>query len=189
MVPADHHRDQLVGAGLRDLPGADVGAVAQHRDPVREHEHLLEAVADVDDADAALAQPADDAEQAQDVGLGERRGGLVHDQDARVLGQRLGDLDPLPVADRERADDARDVEVVDVERGEQILRAWARIAAQSRAPRRVRGAWPMKMFSATLSSGNSSSSWKIVAIPARWASCGLAKRTSSPSRRMVPASG
>ena len=35
----------------------------------------------------------------------------------------------------------------------------------------------MKMFSATVSSGNSSSSWKIVAMPRRWASCGLAKRT------------
>ena len=52
----------------------------------------------------------------------ERRRRLVHDQDAGVLRERLGDLDPLAVADREGADEPRDVEVVDVERGEQLPR-------------------------------------------------------------------
>ncbi len=51
------------------------------------------------------------------------------------------------------------------------------------------GAWPMKMFSATESSGYRLSSWYIVAIPAACASWGLRKRTSWPSMRIRPESG
>ena len=150
---ADHHVDEIVLAHVGNVSGRDIGAVAQHRDPVGEHEDLLEAVADVDDADAALAQQADDAEQAHDVRLGQRRGRLVHDQDAGVLRERLGDLDPLPVADRERADQrarGRDRGC----RARRAARAPWRASPPSRSPpKRVRGAWPMKMFSATVSSG------------------------------------
>ena len=60
-------------------------AVAQHRHPVGELEHLDQPVADVDDAHAAGLQQAHDGEQALDVGLGQGRRRLVHDQDACVL--------------------------------------------------------------------------------------------------------
>ena len=49
------------------------------------------------------------------------------------------------------------------------------MARQSMPPKRVRGACPRKMFSATVSSGNSSSSWNTVAMPAACASCGPLK--------------
>ncbi len=44
-------------------------------------------------------------------------------------------------------------------------RARCRICGQSSPPHLVRGAWPMKMFSATVRSGNSSSSWCTTAMP------------------------
>ena len=52
-------------------------------------------------------------------------------------------------------------------------RALARIVFQSIVPKRVRGAWPRKMFSATVSSSNSTVSWWIAVMPcpkprARW---------------------
>src|SRR5215471_13060736 len=78
-------------------------------------------MADVDDADAALAQQADDVEQPPGIMLAQRRRRLVHDEDAGVLRERLGDLHTLPVADRQRADDLADVEVMDVERRQELL--------------------------------------------------------------------
>ena len=84
---------------------------------------------------------------------------------------------------------AVDVELVDLERGQDLRRRACVIARQSTPPQRVRGAWPRKMFSATVRSGNSSSSWNTVAMPAACAACGPLKRTSWPSTRIVPASG
>ena len=45
----------------------------------------------------------------------QRCGRLIHDQDARVLRQCLGDLDPLAIANRECAHGLADIEVVNVE--------------------------------------------------------------------------
>ena len=139
--------------------GADQRAVAQHGHAVGELEDLRELVADVDDADAAVAQALDHDHQAADVGVGERRGRLVHDEDAGVLGERLGDLDPLAVGDGEGADLGVDVEVVAVEASRGAGATRRRICVQSRRPRPRVGAWPRKTFSATVSSGKSSSSW------------------------------
>ena len=76
----------------------------------------------------------------------------------RILRQRAQDFDALAIADAERADDPVRRQIVDFERGEQRLGLGSRIARQSSRPPRPRGAWPMKTFSATVSSGNSSSS-------------------------------
>ena len=46
-------------------------------------------------------QGAHDREQPLDLGTGQCRGGLVHDQDPGVEAQRLGDLDDLLVGDRQ----------------------------------------------------------------------------------------
>src|SRR5262249_13015410 len=78
-------------------------------------------MADVDDADAALAQQADDVEQPPGVMLAQRRGRLVHDEDPGVLRECLGDLHTLTVADRERADDLADVEIMDIEGRQELL--------------------------------------------------------------------
>ena len=94
-LAADHQLDQLVGRGRRRDPGGRRAAVAEHRDPVADPADLVEAVGDVDDADALGGEPADDLEQGLDLALVEDRRGLVHDQQADVVGERPGDRDHL----------------------------------------------------------------------------------------------
>ena len=64
-------------------------------------------------------QPPDQLEQLHLVPHVERRGRLVEHQDRRLLGQRAGQPDPLPLAAGERVDRARRerVRVAALERG------------------------------------------------------------------------
>ena len=59
---------------------------------------------DEDDQPAFRRQLARELEQPVRLAGGERGCGLVEDQDARVLGQPLGDLDDLPFGERETAE-------------------------------------------------------------------------------------
>jgi hypothetical protein len=58
----------------------------------------------------ARAQGLDDAEQPVDLSAGEGSGRLVHDDHARVRGQRLDDLDELLIGDRQPAGEPVGVE-------------------------------------------------------------------------------
>ena len=109
--PPDHHADDLLDAGLGRVDRVDVAAVPHDRHAVGDPLELLQAVRDVHDAVAALAQVAGDAEELVDLGLGERRRRLVHDQDVRVVGQRLGDLHHLLLGDGEPGHARRRVEL------------------------------------------------------------------------------
>ena len=115
--PADHHADDLLGRCLGRVHGLDVATVAHDRDPVRDLLELFEAVRDVDDPVAPLTEVAGDAEQLVDLGVGERCGRLVHDQDVRVVGQRFRDLHHLLLRHREsrhaRARIEPDVEILE----------------------------------------------------------------------------
>ena len=71
-------------------PATGDGAVAQHRDPLRELQHLLELVADEDEGDAVLLELLHDAEQRLDLAPRQRRRRLVHEDDrapARARGR------------------------------------------------------------------------------------------------------
>ena len=70
-------------------------------DAVGDLHDLVEAVRDVDDAHALRAQVLDDRRAAARSRRGQRAGRLVHDDDARVERQRLGDLDHLLLRDRQ----------------------------------------------------------------------------------------
>ena len=70
---------------------------------IADGEHFLEAVRNVHDRDPARLQVADQPEQHPDFGCAQGGGGFVHDEDADVLRNRLGDLDDLLVAQRQRA--------------------------------------------------------------------------------------
>src|SRR5688572_6287970 len=100
---------------------ADVAAVAEHREFVRDLEQLVHLVGDIDDAFALRPQVADDLEQMRDFPLGQGRGRLVHDQDVGFVGDRLGDLHHLAVRNRQVAHlDLRidpDVELLEQGRG------------------------------------------------------------------------
>ena len=79
---ADHQRDELVGRRRGRDAGRRRAAVGQHGDAVADPADLLEAVGDVDDADALGGEAADDAEERLDLALVEDRRRLVHDQQA-----------------------------------------------------------------------------------------------------------
>src|SRR5437763_4277526 len=64
-----------------------------------------------------------------------------------------------------------------------------RIRLPSMRRKRLSGCMPTKMFSATLRSGKSVGSWKMIAIPAACDCFALSKIASSPSRTSRPASG
>ena len=98
-VPADHQADHLVVLDLALGQVADHLAVAQDQHAVGAALHLLQAVRDVDDADAVGLQIGDDAEQARGLAGGQAGGRLVHDHQAGVQRQRLGDLHQLALGE------------------------------------------------------------------------------------------
>ncbi len=114
---------EFAGIRVAGRARADKGAVAQHGDAVGDREDLVHAMADVDDPDAARPQPPHDVEQPRHVGLGQRGRRLVHDEHARVARQRAQDFDPLPIADRKPAHVVVGVEIVDLQRRQQLARA------------------------------------------------------------------
>ena len=97
--PTDHHRDHLVASDLAHRPGVDHVPVAHHRHHVAEAEDLVELVRDVDDRDALALQVVDDLDELLHLVGREAAARLVHDDELRVEGQRLGDLDHLLVRD------------------------------------------------------------------------------------------
>jgi hypothetical protein len=117
--PPDHHLHEFANVGVGDIARADIGAVAQHRDAVGDRKNLIQAVADINDADAALFQAPDHVKQTRHVAFRQRRCRLVHDEDAGVMRQSAQDLDALAVANGEHADNLIGREVVDLERVEQ----------------------------------------------------------------------
>ena len=92
---ADHHVGQGLRRGLARLDGADVLALAQHGDLVRNGQHLVQLVGDEDDGLAVGAHVAHDLEQAVCLLRGQNGGRLVEDQDLRSAEQNLDDLDGL----------------------------------------------------------------------------------------------
>jgi hypothetical protein len=119
-LAADHAAHELVGVHVGRAPVVRDLAVAQDGDGVADREDLVEPVGDEEHAGAALLERSDHPEEPLDLVPGERRGGLVHDQHARVEGQRLGDLDDLLVGDAQAADRLLGVEL-DAEAVHQLL--------------------------------------------------------------------
>ena len=76
-------------------------------DPVAEPHHVVDVVADQEDAEALRLQLLDEVGDHRVSCDAERGGGLVHDQDAGVEVDRAGDRHRLPLPARERAAPAR----------------------------------------------------------------------------------
>ncbi len=94
-LASDHELDELVGRCRRGQAGGRRAPVGQHGDAVADAPDLVEAVRDVDDADALGSEPANDVEERLDLALVEDRRRLVHDQQPHVAGQRAGDRHDL----------------------------------------------------------------------------------------------
>ena len=114
---------------MRRAGGRNSGdlTVAQHRHPVGDARDFLEPVRDIDDSDASPGDLAHHGEEPLDLRRGQRRGRLVHHQNARGVGERLGDGDDLPPANRQFADG-----LIDVDLDADGLEAGARLAAHRR---------------------------------------------------------
>ena len=146
-LAADHELDQLVGGGGRRDPGGGGAPVGEHRDPVADPPDLVEPVRDVDDADALGGEPADDLEQGLDLALVEDRGGLVHDQQAHVVGERARDRDHLLGGGPQGADPRARVDPAVAEALQQRRRLGPHPLQVEQGPRR--GSWARKMLWAT----------------------------------------
>ncbi len=70
-------------------------AVPQDREPIGDGEDLVQSVGDEDRGHALLAQAADETEERLYFVIRERARRLVEDQDARIDGERAGDLHQL----------------------------------------------------------------------------------------------
>ena len=141
-----------------ERPGVHQAAVAQHGDPVADRVQLVQAVADVDDRDALVAQPADDPEEGLHLARFEGGGGLVHDDHAGVDGDGAGERDHLLGADAQCAQRAADVDADAVVAQASLGRAVHPAEVdQARAGCAARG--PRKRLRATLISGMRLTSW------------------------------
>jgi len=108
--PPDHRADDAARVELVALDLVDDAAVAQDGDAVAEVDDLVEAVADEDRGQAAVAQRLDDLQQTGRLLARERRGRLVEDQHARLAVERAGDHHELLGAGAEAAAERARVE-------------------------------------------------------------------------------
>ena len=107
---AQHQLDDAAAVHGAGLEARHRAPVAQHGNAVGHALDLGEAVGDVNDPHPLAGETAQDGEQTLGVLLGQRRGGLVEDEDARLPRERLGDLDRLRLGDAERGHRSRRVD-------------------------------------------------------------------------------
>ena len=93
---ADHQFDDLGVRYIVHCVGADCSAVAKNREHRAKGTHLLHAMGDKDHRRAGTLEPFDHVAEPLHVAVGQRRGGLVEQQDAQVAADSAGDLYFLP---------------------------------------------------------------------------------------------
>ena len=160
-------------------------AVAEHGDAIGDPEHLRQAVADVDDADAGAALLEHERVQPLDVLRPERRRRLVEEQHLRPGEQRLDHLEELPVCERQRARRRRhrdvEPELREPRRSPLLHPPVRRLLA--RAARRGRGS------RATDRSRTCEYVWYAIPRPSLRASAGEPCRRTLPADLDAPSSG
>ena len=119
-VAPDHAADDPVlgRAAVGHVERLDGAAVADDGGRVGDRRDLTELVRDHDAGDALVAEAAHQVQQVRRVDVVERRCGLVEDQQPHLLGQRLGDLHQLLLADAQ-LDDRGDRVLVQPDRPQQ----------------------------------------------------------------------
>ena len=103
-LASDHHADDLAGGQLAGVARADDAPVTENGHPIGDAADLVEEVRDIDDGVPGSLEAPDQGEEAFDVLLCKRAGGLVQDQHAAAHGQGPGDLDQLPVREAQLPD-------------------------------------------------------------------------------------
>src|SRR5206468_3499430 len=103
-IAADHERREVVLVRFGRLALADNATAPDDRDPVGDLHHLVQLVADEDDAVPLVGQPAEHAEDFLRLLGGKHGGWLVEHEDPCLAVERLEDLHPLLPPDRQAAD-------------------------------------------------------------------------------------
>ena len=98
--PADHHLDQLLAGESPDLVTGNHFAIPKHHDAIGYFKYLVEAMADVNNAEGVRLQIANDGKEVLHLLRAKRRRRFIHDEDSGVDGKRLGDLDLLLLGHR-----------------------------------------------------------------------------------------
>ena len=98
-LAAEHGLDQRRHAGVAGVGGEHRMAVPQHGHGIADPHDVAQVVGDVDDGHPPLLEGGYHLEQLVDLVVGQRGGWLVEHQDAGILGQGLGYLDKLLLAD------------------------------------------------------------------------------------------
>ena len=108
---ASHHG---LGQGLLGRActrhGLDRLPATQHGDAIGDFEDLVQLVADEDDRLPVGLQTANDLEELTGLLRSEHRGRLVEDEEVGAAVERLEDLHPLLLADRDVTDESRRVD-------------------------------------------------------------------------------
>src|SRR6267378_420613 len=124
------------GLAIHRIDGA---TVAQHGDAVGDTRHLVELVRDQDRGHALGAELKQKIEQRRTVAFVEACGRLVENQEAHLLGKRLGDLHQLLLADPDIGNQ-RVRRLIEPHFRQQLLRALVdRVAVDHAEPRRRAG--------------------------------------------------
>ena len=98
--PGDHRNDRFF-ADLGARHGSDMPAIADHGDHVRKVEDFTQAVGNIDNGDASRCAGAQKRKQPLHLALAERFRRLIEDQHARLEQQGFGDLDDMPLRNRQ----------------------------------------------------------------------------------------
>jgi hypothetical protein len=118
----DHFDDYVFSRYVTDAMPTPDSAVAHDDDAVGDREYLGEAVGDKDNRHAAALEDADAIEQAPGLLAGQRRGGLVENEEARILGKRASDYDELLSGKVERRHQGTRIDI-EAEIGQRFARA------------------------------------------------------------------
>jgi hypothetical protein len=103
-IPTNHQAGHVLFRDVADVAFRDAATVPKDCHGITDLLHFLETMADVEDGDALLLELADACKQDLDLVVGQDSRWLVHDQDLRVVGKRLGNLDHLFLRDRQACD-------------------------------------------------------------------------------------
>ena len=99
-LTADHHLNQQIFIQTGHFTLGDKLPIAKYRDVIANLEDLFHTVGDIDNTAPLRFQFADYAEQGFGLGVGQRIGGLIHNDDLRLKAQHLSDLNHLLIAYR-----------------------------------------------------------------------------------------
>jgi len=102
-LASDHHADDGLDRRCRSGNRGHVLSVPHDRHAARDLPQFVHFVGDIDDADAMRLQLPNDTKEVLDLDVVQRRGGLVHDEHARIERERLRNLDHLLLGHRELA--------------------------------------------------------------------------------------